>query len=140
MDKFIEIKDKKQLDEFMDQIWNFHDAVISKIDYVSGSFGSQEGTYVIDDKRELIVRFESVHYEEKIVDAIELKFDKLEKIYFAPNEENYTTNIMCAKIELKDDTFIFVNDDSLSVDTIITNEKFYYYITSKKLYYRIMSK
>ena len=47
---------------------------------------------------------------------------------------------MCAKIELKDDTFIFVNDDSLSVDTIITNEKFYYYITSKKLYYKIMSK
>ena len=140
MDKFIEIKDKKQLDEFMNQIWNFHDAVISKIDYVSGSFGSQEGTYVIDDKRELIVRFEGVHYEEKIVDAIELKFDKLEKIYFAPNEENYTTNIMCAKIELKDDTFIFVNDDSLSVDTIITNEKFYYYIVSKKLYYRIMSK
>lgn len=140
MDKFIEIKDKKQLDEFMDQIWNFHDAVISKIDYVSGSFGSQEGTYVIDDKRELIVRFEGVHYEEKIVDAVELKFDKLEKIYFAPNEENYTTNIMCAKIELKDDTFIFVNDDSLSVDTIITNEKFYYYIVSKKLYYRIMSK
>lgn len=140
MDKFIEIKDKKQLDEFMDQIWNFHDAVISKIDYVSGSFGSQEGTYVIDDKRELIVRFEGVHYDEKIVDAIELKFDKLEKIYFAPNEENYTTNIMCAKIELKDDTFIFVNDDSLSVDTIITNEKFYYYIVSKKLYYKIMSK
>ena len=140
MDKFIEIKDKKQLDEFMDQIWNFHDAVISKIDYVSGSFGSQEGTYVIDDKRELIVRFEGVHYEEKIVDAVELKFDKLEKIYFAPNEENYTTNIMCAKIELKDDTFIFVNDDSLSVDTIITNEKFYYYIVSKKLYYKIMSK
>ena len=140
MDKFIEIKDKKQLDEFMDQIWNFHDAVISKIDYASGSFGSQEGTYVIDDKRELIVRFEGVHYEEKIVDAIELKFDKLDKIYFAPNEENYTTNIMCAKIELKDDTFIFVNDDSLSVDTIITNEKFYYYIVSKKLYYRIMSK
>lgn len=140
MDKFIEIKDKKQLDEFMDQIWNFHDAVISKIDYVSGSFGSQEGTYAIDDKRELIVRFEGVHYDEKIVDAIELKFDKLEKIYFAPNEENYTTNIMCAKIELKEDTFIFVNDDSLSVDTIITNEKFYYYIVSKKLYYRIMSK
>lgn len=140
MDKFIEIKDKKQLDEFMDQIWNFHDAVISKIDYVSGSFGSQEGTYVIDDKRELIVRFEGVHYEEKIVDAVELKFDKLEKIYFAPNEENYTTSIMCAKIELKDDTFIFVNDDSLSVDTIIINEKFYYYIVSKKLYYKIMSK
>ena len=53
MDTFIEIKDKKQLDEFMNHIWNFHDSVISKIDYVSGSFGSQEGTYPIDDKREL---------------------------------------------------------------------------------------
>ena len=37
----------------MDHIWNFHDSVISKIDYVSGSFGSQEGTYPLDDKREL---------------------------------------------------------------------------------------
>ena len=53
MDTFVEIKDKKQLDEFMDHIWNFHDSVISKIDYVSGSFGSQEGAYPIDDKREL---------------------------------------------------------------------------------------
>ena len=36
-----------------DKKWNFHDSVISKIDYVSGSFASQEGTYTIDDKREL---------------------------------------------------------------------------------------
>lgn len=136
MSKFVEIKDKKQLGEFMARIWNFHDAVISKITYISGSYGSQEGTYPFDDRRELNVRFESVHYDEEVIDAVELKFVNLEKIFISPNNENYTTEIMCSKIDLKDDTFIFVNDDSFSIDTIITNEKFYYYIASKQLYYR----
>lgn len=139
MDTFIEIKDKKQLDEFMDHIWNFHDSVISKIDYVSGSFGSQEGAYPIDDKRELVVRFENLHYDEKILNALELKFIKLEKAFIAPCEENYISSIMCAKIELKNNNFIFVNDDSLSTDTISTDEKFYYYIVAKKLYYKIIN-
>lgn len=138
MNKFIEIKDTKQLDEFMNHIWNFHDAVISKINYTSGSYGSQKFTFPIDDKRELVVKFESVHYDEKIVDALELKFIKLEKVFIAPNEENHTTNIMCAKMELKNNNFIFVNDDSLSIDTINTSEKFYYYISAKELYYRII--
>ncbi len=140
MNKFIEIKDRKQLDEFMNQIWNFHDSVISKINYVSGSYGSRKGSYAFDDKRELVVRFEGLHFNEKIVDALELKFSKLEKAFISPCQENYTTNIMCAKIELRNNRFIFVNDNSFDIDTIITNEKFYYYIVAEKLYYRIKSK
>lgn len=139
MNKFVEIKDKTQLDELMDHVWDFHDAVISKIKYVSGSHATQKGSYPIDDKKELVVRFESVRYDDIFVDALELKFSNLTRVFIAPNEEDYTTNIMCAKIEIKNGNFIFVNDASLSVDIIETDQKFCYYIAAKRLYYRIIS-
>ena len=64
MDKFIKIKDEEQLNNFLDDIWNFHDGVISQTKYISGSRGSKEGTTPIDDNPQILLRIEGCHYNE----------------------------------------------------------------------------
>ena len=115
MNEFNKIRDENQLNELLDKIWNFHDSFISKINYTVGP---------IDNTSKLVIKFEYVRYDEDFIDALELKFEKIEKVFIAPNEDNYDSYIFGAKIVLKYGKFIFVNDESLDVDKILTNEKF----------------
>lgn len=138
--KFIKIKTKDELNLFLDKIWNFHDSVISKITYLSGSTGDKTASCPFDSKRKLIVRFESVRVDEDWVDGLELKFDKLERIFIAPIEEDYTTNIMFADIKIINGKFVFANDKITDEFTFDCKEKFVYFIVSQNLSYRFFNK
>ncbi len=137
MDEFTEIKDEKQLNNFLDEIWNFHDGVISKIEYVSGSSGSKDGTYPIDKNPRILLRIEGCNYNETTIDGVELLFEGLIKAFISPTRENYTSNILGANIVLKNNKFIFVNDIDDDVDKINTDERCNYYVMAEKLSYRL---
>ena len=136
MKKFIKIKDEKELNEFLDDVWNFHDGVISKANYTSGSSGDTTGTVPFDINPRLILRIEGCHYNETTINGVELLFEGVTKVFIAPTKENYTCNIMGANIVLKDNKFTFVNDTYYNVDEINTDETCYCYVAAKKLSYR----
>ena len=137
---FIEIKDEQQLEKFLDEMIDFHDGVVSKINYVSGSVGDREGTCPFDDKRTLTMTIEGVYCDAVLFDAVELLFEDLIKAFIAPNKPDYTTNISCAKIVLQNGRFVFVNSVSDTIDTININDEWNYHIEAKKLSYRIIDK
>ena len=137
MDEFTEIKDEKQLNNFLDEIWNFHDGVISKIEYVSGSSGSKDGTYPIDKNPRILLRIEGCNYNETTIDGVELLFEGLIKAFISPIERNFTTNIFEANIILKNHKFVFVSDIDDDVNEINTNQSGACYVMAEKLSYRL---
>ena len=137
MDEFTEIKDEKQLNNFLDEIWNFHDAVISKAEYISGSLGSREGTTPLDDNPRVLLRFEGCNYNETTIDGVELLFEGLIKAFISPIERNFTTNIFEANIILKNHKFVFVSDIDDDVNEINTNQSGTCYVMAEKLSYRL---
>ena len=137
MDEFTEIKDEKQLNNFLDEIWNFHDAVISKAEYISGSLGSREGTTPMDDNPRVLLRFEGCNYNETTIDGVELLFEGLIKFFVSPEKKDYTTNIFEANIVLNNNKFVFVSDVDDDMDKIATNQSGTCYVIAEKLSYRL---
>ena len=137
MDEFTEIKDEKQLNNFLDEIWNFHDGVISKIEYVSGSSGSKDGTYPIDKNPRILLRIEGCNYNETTIDGVELLFEGLIKFFVSPEKKDYTTNIFEANIVLNNNKFVFVSDVDDDMDKIATNQSGTCYVIAEKLSYRL---
>ena len=137
MNKFIEIKDEKQLKNFLEKVWNFHDGVISKVEYISGSYGSKKGTCPIDDNPKILLRIESCRFNETFVEGIELLFEGLTRFFVSPTKKNYTTNIIEANIVLKNGKLIFVSDIGDDVDKINTEQSSYCYVMAEKLSYKV---
>lgn len=137
MDNFIEIKDEEQLHNFLDNVWKFHDGVISQAKYISGSLGSKEGTTPFDDNPRILLRIEGCNYKNTTIDGVELLFEGLMKFFVSPVKEDYTTNIFEANIVLKNNKFVFVNDTSNDVGKIDTEQSGCCHVMAEKLSYRL---
>ncbi len=137
---FIEINTQAELDKFLYDMIDFHDGVISKINYVSGSFGDRDGTCPFDTHPYLIMRIEGVYLDELVFDAVEVLFDEVINAYITPRQNNWTTNIGGTQIKLIDGKFIFALDGQYVIDKIDLHEEWNYHIESKKLGYRLICK
>ncbi|NCA67776.1 MAG: hypothetical protein EOM87_06925 [Clostridia bacterium] len=134
---YVEILDKKMLDDFLNSIYSFHDWIITSINYLPGCKkvkmrNGETVLNVLDDKRQLIVRFES--YDDYV---IELLFEDTIKMELLPIDPIYTTIIFEANIKLNDGKFVFYkNADECENNDLNTCKDTY--IIAKRLKYRII--
>ena len=114
---FREIKDQNDINELMNMVCYFHDSCIKEMQYVSGAYVQSDdlAMYPLNDKRVLRVMIQS---QLKHVRDVELEFSELVYLKLFPVDEKYTCEILGASIFLKDDCFIFCENEDISLEDI----------------------
>lgn len=96
-----EIKNKHDLNNFMDIMYGFHDSCIKEIKYISGAYVDEKlNMSPINSKRVLNMIIQR-QFENPTV--IEMQFIGLKYLKLFPNDENYTCEILEATMILKED-------------------------------------
>lgn len=80
----------------------FHDSVLTGLNYVSGSFGDESGLNVTDDVRRVEMRFDCSWSPN-----IELVFEGVTALNLRPAMDNYTSEISSAVVYASDSEVVF---------------------------------
>lgn len=95
-----EILSDNEIEEFMKQMYWFHDSCIKEIRYISGAYVNKElSMYPINDRRILTVIIQRQFDE---LSTIEMEFTGLHFLKLYPTDENYTCEILDASMFRKD--------------------------------------
>lgn len=100
---YIETNDDIQ--NLMEMFGGFHDSVLKSLEYVSGSRKGKEGILVTDNIRQVSMIFDSFS------DSMEVVFEGVLALNLRPARDNYDSLIFAATIMMKDETFLFYDDD-----------------------------
>lgn len=107
-----EIKDDKELLEFMEEIGYFHDSCIKELKYLSGAYVDAElSMYPVNDCRVLSV---IVQRQFEDISMIEMEFEGLRYLKLFPVDDNYTCEILDSTMILKDDSIYWCDCGEVS--------------------------
>lgn len=107
-----EIANDKDLADFMDSIYFFHDSCIKELRYISGAYvGEKLSMYPINDRRVLSVIIQRQSEENTM---IEMEFEKIKFLKLFPTDEKYTCEILGATMILKNDCIYWCDCGGLS--------------------------
>lgn len=113
-----EIMNEKDLTNFMDLYYGFHDSCIKELKYISGSYVKDDlGMQPINDQRVLRL---IIQRQFKNPAAIEMEFIGLKRLSMFPHDENYTSEILDATMILKDDCIYWCDCGGLTENDIET--------------------
>lgn len=127
-----EIRDDKDLKEFMKLMNNFHDSCVKEMRYYSGAYvNSNLSMYPVNDKRELYMIIQR-QYEEYPV--IEMKFTGLKYLKLFPIDEKYTCEILDSAMILKDNEILWCDSGEISENDMDSYEGII--ISAKELRWR----
>ncbi len=86
-----EVVCQKELDEFLEKVYDLHDSCIAELRYISGAYVDENrAMYPFNDKRNLRVL---IHQQCKDHPVIEMEFPKLKYLKLVPVDDNYTCEI-----------------------------------------------
>ena len=107
-----DIAGEKDLNDFMDTMYGFHDSCLKEIKYISGAYVN-EGLSMspVNSKRILSVIIQR-QFED--LSAIEIQFVGLKYLKLFPNDENYTCEILDATMIIKEDRIYWCDCGGLS--------------------------
>lgn len=131
-----EIVNKDDIIRFMDTIMYFHDSCIKELKYESGAYIDDElSMYPVNDKRILSILIQRQHYEMNI---IEMQFIGLKYFKLIPVTEEYTCEILGARMFIKDKCVYWCDCEDLSEREVDNYEGTL--ICASKLRWRVISK
>lgn len=111
-----EIMNEKDLTNFMDSLYRFHDSCIKELKYISGSYVREDlGMHPINDQRVLKL---IIQRQFKNPATIEMEFIGLKRLCMSPADENFTCEIFGATMILKDDCIYWCDWENLSEDDL----------------------
>lgn len=111
-----EIKNKNDLNNFMDAVYGFHDSCLKEMKYISGAYVNNElSMFPLNNQRSLSMIIQR-QFEKQSV--IEMQFMGLKYLKLFPNDETYTCEILDATMILKDDCILWCDCGGLSEEDI----------------------
>ena len=114
-----EINNDRDLNNFMDMQYGFHDSCVKELKYISGAYANEKFMHPINDLRILNIIFQGRF---KNSDVIEMEFIGLKYLKMFPNDENYTCEILDATMFLKEDCVLWCDCGGLSEDDLSSYE------------------
>lgn len=109
------IRNQKDVDEFMESVFGFHDSCIKECKYISGAYVKDNlSMFPINSMRTLRIIIQRQFKENSM---IEMKFYGLKKLIMAPADENYTCEILDSELVFKDG-LIWWTDGSVENDEV----------------------
>lgn len=113
---WVEIKNEKELKDFMDMLYYFHDSCIKEIKYVSGAYVDENlSMRPVNEKRNLRMIIQR-QFNNPCV--LEMEFIGLYKLQIIPSDENYSCEILDATMILKEDCVYWCDCGGLSEDDL----------------------
>ncbi|MBE6756799.1 MAG: hypothetical protein E7555_10135 [Ruminococcaceae bacterium] len=114
------ISNEKELQDFMNEMWSFHDSCIKEMKYVSGAYVDGDlSMQAVNTKRCLSV---IIQRQAKENTTIEMVFEKLKFLKLFPCDEKYTCEIFGATMFFKDGYVYWCDDDDVTDADIDTFE------------------
>ena len=110
-----EIVSEKDLSDFMDMMYGFHDSCLKEIKYISGAYANGKGMHPINDLRNLKMIIQGKFKKSNVV---EMEFIGLNYLELFPNDENYTCEILDATMILKEDCIYWCDYGGLSEEDL----------------------
>ena len=109
-----EIKDSKDIKEFMERVIYFHDSCIKEIKYLSGAYVQENlAMRPINESRILSVIFQR-QFED--ISMIELQFEGIDYLKLFPNNENYTCEILDSAMFIFNNRIYWADSEDVSPD------------------------
>lgn len=107
-----EIVNEEELNNFMSDMYGFHDSCLKEIKYISGAYVNEKlKMHPINSQRILNVIIQR-QFENSSV--IEMQFMGLKYLKLSPNDENYTCEILDATMILKENCVYWCDRGGLS--------------------------
>lgn len=101
--EYIKINSDKDIEILMNKFNGFHDSCLKELRYYSGSYVDNDGgMYPFNSIRCITIIFQSQNAD---IRAIEMKFEKIEKLNLFPQNEEYDSIIYGASIKKIDNIF-----------------------------------
>ena len=101
--EYIKINSDKDIEILMNKFNGFHDSCLKELRYYSGSYVDNDGgMYQFNSIRCITIIFQSQNAD---IRAIEMKFEKIEKLNLFPQNEEYDSIIYGASIKKIDNIF-----------------------------------
>ena len=101
--EYIKINSDKDIEILMNKFNGFHDSCLKELRYYSGSYVNNDGgMYPFNSIRCITIIFQSQNAD---IRAIEMKFEKIEKLNLFPQNEEYDSIIYGASIKKIDNIF-----------------------------------
>ncbi len=95
-----EIKNKDDIESFMDMVYCFHDSCIKEIKYLSGAYVEKDlAMYPVNDRRVLKVVIQR-QFEDNSM--IEMELEGLKRFQLMPCDDEYTCEILDSTMAFKD--------------------------------------
>ena len=107
-----EIANDEDLSRFLDAMYGFHDSCLKEMKYISGAYINEDlSMFPVNEKRILSMIIQRQFEDPSVV---EMQFAGLKYLKLAPNDENYTCEILDATMILKEDRIYWCDCGGLS--------------------------
>lgn len=100
------VESDKDAEEFMKQVFNFHDSVLRTANYISGAYVNPDKTMYPEAK----IRQATLVFDSQWCDSIEMVFEGVTAFNLRPPEDNYSADIYGATLIVKDESVFFCDD------------------------------
>lgn len=107
-----EIATEKDLNNFMDAMYSFHDSCLKEFKYISGAYVNKELSMIPVNSQRVLSMIIQRQFENPSV--IEMQFVGLKHLKLFPNNENDTCEILDATMLLKSDCIYWCDCGGLS--------------------------
>ena len=113
-----EIKNEKELRDFMDMLCYFHDSCIKEISYLSGAYVNEDlSMYPVNEQRLLRMIIQRQFINPSV---IEMEFVGLKYLNLYPTDDSYTCEILDATMIFKDNCIYWCDEGNLTEPEIDT--------------------
>lgn len=111
-----EIANEKDLGNFMNMIYEFHDSCLKELKYISGAYVNEKLSMFPVNKQRILSMIIQRQFEN--LSVIEMQFIGLKYLNLFPNDENYTCEILDATMIFKEDCIYWCDCGGLSLKEI----------------------
>lgn len=136
--KWHRVKTQEDIDELMEQFNQFHDSVITEMNYTSGAFIHPALLmYPVNAKRRLRVVFQ---HQDKDMPSIELVFDEIKRLNLAPAGTNMFAQITDVFFQKINGKMYWAQTADFNVDKIEKDLSYndFTWISSKRVQWRVI--
>ena len=113
---YIEIKQDSDIEKLMQEFGWFHDSCIKELQYCSGGYVDENGAmYPLNSSRCVKIIFQSQNANTRV---IEMKFEKIQKLNLAPQNEEYDCIIYAASLKKIGNLYYWGDWENLSIEDL----------------------
>ena len=113
---WMEIKNEKDILNFMELMIYFHDSCIKEFKYISGAYVNEKlGMHAVNDQRILKIIIQRQFEDNPMV---ELEFKGLKYLNLFPTNEDYTCEILDASLFMHNEYLYWVDCGGITIDNI----------------------